>query len=209
MGLFFLERGMTVCGMGFVNASNSLCHFVQGGADEGEDLRNATIRELREELGVTLTEFLAETPYWLTYDFPLKVKDRLNRCWGTNYKGQAQKCYRDEDGEPLVNSNTPLQIIDEDDFVILCNESRVMKMLNRIFEIGSTIVIVISGYKEWKMLSVSYLMNRRILSNGFISLGKENLQLMYSDGDKAFGTSTGLCIHERLRIASDGDIVVR
>ncbi|XP_031254375.1 nudix hydrolase 27, chloroplastic-like isoform X2 [Pistacia vera] len=82
---------MTVCGKGFVNASNSLCHFVQGGADEGEDLRNAAIRELREESGVTSTEFLAETPYWLTYDFPLTVKDRLNRCWGTNYKGQAQK----------------------------------------------------------------------------------------------------------------------
>ncbi|KAJ0030449.1 hypothetical protein Pint_14475 [Pistacia integerrima] len=56
--------------------------------------------------------------------------------------------------------------------VIPGNESRVMKMLNRIFEIGSTM-------------------------------------LMYSDGDKAFGTSTGLCIDERLRIASDGDIVVR
>lgn len=35
------------------------------------------------------------------------------------------------------------------------------------------------------------------------------LQLMYSDGDKAFGTSTELCIDERLRIASDGIIVVR
>lgn len=34
-------------------------------------------------------------------------------------------------------------------------------------------------------------------------------QLMYSDGDKAFGTSTELCVDERLRIASDGIIVVR
>lgn len=34
-------------------------------------------------------------------------------------------------------------------------------------------------------------------------------QLMYSDGDKAFGTSAELCIDERLRIASDGIIVVR
>lgn len=32
---------------------------------------------------------------------------------------------------------------------------------------------------------------------------------MYSDGDKAFGTSTELCIDERLRIATDGIIVVR
>lgn len=32
---------------------------------------------------------------------------------------------------------------------------------------------------------------------------------MYSDGDKAFGTSSELCIDERLRIASDGIIVLR
>ncbi|KAK9196655.1 hypothetical protein WN943_004785 [Citrus x changshan-huyou] len=64
-----------------------------GGADEGEDLINAALRELREETGVTSAEFLAETPYWLTYDFPLKVKQKLNRRWGTNYKGQAQKWF--------------------------------------------------------------------------------------------------------------------
>lgn len=34
------------------------------------------------------------------------------------------------------------------------------------------------------------------------------LQLMYNDGDKAFGTSAELCVDERLRIASDGIIVV-
>ncbi|KAH7554165.1 hypothetical protein JRO89_XS12G0124600 [Xanthoceras sorbifolium] len=64
----------------------------QGGADEGEDLRNAAMRELREETSVTSAEFLAETPFWLTYDYPLKVKNKLSRRWGTNYKGQAQKC---------------------------------------------------------------------------------------------------------------------
>ncbi|XP_058226362.1 ribonuclease J-like isoform X2 [Rhododendron vialii] len=62
--------------------------------------------------------------------------------------------------------------------------------------------------KNGEMLGVSHLRNRRVLSNGFISLGKENLQLMYNDGDKAFGTSSELCIGERLRIASDGIIVV-
>ncbi|TYJ42157.1 hypothetical protein E1A91_A03G069200v1 [Gossypium mustelinum] len=144
--------------------------------------------------------------------------------------------------------------------VIPGNESRVMKMLNRISEIGSTIVmgknegLHTSGHgyrgeleevlqivkpqhflpihgellflkehellgkstgirhttviKNGEMLGVSHLRNRRVLSNGFSSLGKENLQLMYSDGDKAFGTSTELCVDERLRIASDGIIVV-
>ncbi|CAN0905947.1 Ribonuclease J [Linum grandiflorum] len=144
--------------------------------------------------------------------------------------------------------------------VIPGNESRVMKMMNRITEIGSNIVmgrneqLHTSGHgyrgeleevlkivkpqhflpihgellflkehellgkstgvhhttviKNGEMLGVSHLRNRRVLSNGFISLGKENLQLMYSDGDKAFGTSTELCIEERLRIATDGIIVV-
>ncbi|KAF1893247.1 hypothetical protein Lal_00001695 [Lupinus albus] len=144
--------------------------------------------------------------------------------------------------------------------VIPGNESRVMQMLNRISEIGSTIVmgknegLHTSGHayrgeleevlrivkpqhflpihgellflkehellgkstgirhtaviKNGEMLGVSHLRNRRVLSNGFISLGKENFQLKYSDGDRAFGTSSELCIDERLRVALDGIIVV-
>ncbi|KAF3561829.1 hypothetical protein DY000_02019644 [Brassica cretica] len=67
--------------------------LIQGGADEGEDLRNAAFRELREETGVTSAEFIAEIPNWLTYDFPRDVKDKLNRRWRTSYKGQAQKWF--------------------------------------------------------------------------------------------------------------------
>ncbi|XP_061954536.1 nudix hydrolase 27, chloroplastic-like isoform X2 [Populus nigra] len=65
----------------------------KGGAGEGEDLRNAAMRELREETGVTSAEFVAEAPYWLTYDFPSQARERINRRWGTNYKGQAQKWF--------------------------------------------------------------------------------------------------------------------
>ncbi|KAK6795016.1 hypothetical protein RDI58_008469 [Solanum bulbocastanum] len=144
--------------------------------------------------------------------------------------------------------------------VIPGNDTRVMQMLNRISDIGSTIVmgknelLHTSGHahreeleevlrivkpqhflpvhgellflkehellgkstgirhtaviKNGEMLGISHLRNRKVLSNGFISLGKEKLQLMYSDGDKAFGTAAELCIDERLRIASDGIIVV-
>lgn len=65
----------------------------QGGIDEGEDPRNAAIRELREETGVTSAEIIAEAPFWLTYDFPPKVRERLNLQWGTDWKGQAQKWF--------------------------------------------------------------------------------------------------------------------
>ncbi|CAN4087966.1 unnamed protein product [Withania somnifera] len=106
--------------------------------------------------------------------------------------------------------------------VIPGNDTRVMQMLNRISDIGSTIVmgknelLHTSGHahreelviKNGEMLGISHLRNRKVLSNGFISLGKEKLQLMYSDGDKAFGTAAELCIDERQRISSDGIIVV-
>ncbi|XP_057538901.1 nudix hydrolase 26, chloroplastic [Amaranthus tricolor] len=65
----------------------------QGGIDEDEDPKNAAIRELREETGVTSVEVLAEVPYWLTYDFPPEVREKLKRQWGSDWKGQAQKWF--------------------------------------------------------------------------------------------------------------------
>ncbi|XP_015876538.3 nudix hydrolase 26, chloroplastic [Ziziphus jujuba] len=65
----------------------------QGGIDEGEDPRTAAIRELREETGVNSAEILAEVPYWLTYDFPPAVREKLRHQWGSDWKGQAQKWF--------------------------------------------------------------------------------------------------------------------
>ncbi|KAK9284002.1 hypothetical protein L1049_012261 [Liquidambar formosana] len=65
----------------------------QGGIDEGEDPRNAAMRELREETGVSSAEVLAEVPYWLTYDFPPEVREKLKHQWGSDWKGQAQKWF--------------------------------------------------------------------------------------------------------------------
>ncbi|KAF3790585.1 Nudix hydrolase 26 [Nymphaea thermarum] len=65
----------------------------QGGIDNDEDPITAAVRELREETGVISAEVLAEVPYWLTYDFPPEVKEKVNNLWGTNWKGQAQKWF--------------------------------------------------------------------------------------------------------------------
>lgn len=65
----------------------------QGGIDEGEDPINAAIRELREETGVKSAEVVAEVPYWLTYDFPPHVREKLKVQWGSDWKGQAQKWF--------------------------------------------------------------------------------------------------------------------
>lgn len=62
----------------------------QGGIDPGETPREAGLRELVEETGVTpdLVEVLAESPEWVTYDLPPEL---LGKVWKGKYGGQKQK----------------------------------------------------------------------------------------------------------------------
>ena len=64
----------------------------QGGVDKGEDPRDAALRELWEETGVTadLVEIIAETEGWLPYDLP---HDIVPKIWKGRYRGQEQKWY--------------------------------------------------------------------------------------------------------------------
>ncbi|WP_299951829.1 RNA pyrophosphohydrolase [uncultured Ruegeria sp.] len=64
----------------------------QGGVDKGEDPRDAALRELWEETGVTadLVEIIAETDGWLPYDLP---QDIVPKIWKGHYRGQEQKWY--------------------------------------------------------------------------------------------------------------------
>ncbi len=64
----------------------------QGGIDEGEKPREAALRELWEETGVTadLVEFVAKTSDWVTYDLPPEL---LGKVWGGRYRGQRQKWF--------------------------------------------------------------------------------------------------------------------
>lgn len=64
----------------------------QGGIDAGESPRDAALRELWEETGVTadLVEILDETPDWLTYDLPPEL---LGKVWKGKFRGQKQKWF--------------------------------------------------------------------------------------------------------------------
>lgn len=61
----------------------------QGGVDEGEAPREAALRELGEEIGVSpdLVEVIAETPAPLTYDLPHELVPNI---WNGRYRGQSQ-----------------------------------------------------------------------------------------------------------------------
>lgn len=62
----------------------------QGGIDAGETTRDAALRELWEEAGVTPDKVCieAETADWLRYDLP---HDLVPRIWKGRFRGQEQK----------------------------------------------------------------------------------------------------------------------
>ncbi|UXU76000.1 MULTISPECIES: RNA pyrophosphohydrolase [unclassified Paracoccus (in: a-proteobacteria)] len=64
----------------------------QGGIDQGETPRQAALRELVEETGVSpeLVQVLAESPDWITYDLPPEL---LGKVWKGRYGGQKQKWF--------------------------------------------------------------------------------------------------------------------
>jgi putative (di)nucleoside polyphosphate hydrolase len=80
----------------------------QGGVDEGEDLRQAAMRELWEETGVSNAAYLDETG-WLAYDFPLYSGPPSHRL--AKFKGQRQKWFalrftgHETEIDPLTSRN--------------------------------------------------------------------------------------------------------
>lgn len=62
----------------------------QGGIDEGEEPRQAALRELFEETGMRSVAFIAEHPEWVRYDLPVSL---LGKAWGGRYRGQKQKWF--------------------------------------------------------------------------------------------------------------------
>ena len=74
-------------------AAGPAAHFwqmPQGGILPGENARQAALRELEEETGVTSVEVLAEAPCWLSYELP---ENLMGIALKGRYRGQRQKWF--------------------------------------------------------------------------------------------------------------------
>ncbi|MCJ8138375.1 RNA pyrophosphohydrolase [Falsirhodobacter halotolerans] len=83
-GLIFTGRRL--------DSTSAAWQMPQGGIDQGENPRDAALRELWEETGVTAdqVEVVAGTDDWVTYDLPPEL---LGKVWGGRYRGQRQKWF--------------------------------------------------------------------------------------------------------------------
>jgi putative (di)nucleoside polyphosphate hydrolase len=62
----------------------------QGGIDGHESPRQAALRELKEEIGTSDVEVIAESRDWIYYDVP---EELAQRAWGGRWRGQRQKWF--------------------------------------------------------------------------------------------------------------------
>mgnify|MGYP006288165067 CR=1 FL=1 len=82
----------------------------QGGIDPGETVREAALRELWEETGVTpdLVSIETETDEWHRYELPEHL---IGKLWGGKYRGQEQKWvlmrYLGDDSQIDIDTKNP------------------------------------------------------------------------------------------------------
>lgn len=103
-------EGKVFVGSRIDNKDSGYWQMPQGGVDEGEDLREAALRELEEETGVTPDKavVLAQSSEELLYDLPPEL---LGRLWGGRYCGQRQTWfllrYTGEDSDIALDAHDP------------------------------------------------------------------------------------------------------
>ncbi|MEQ1712623.1 MAG: RNA pyrophosphohydrolase [Hyphomicrobium sp.] len=62
----------------------------QGGIDDGEAPRDAAVREVFEETGITSIEIIGESRDWHAYDLPAAL---VGKAWKGRFRGQRQKWF--------------------------------------------------------------------------------------------------------------------
>ena len=84
------------------NDLQDIWQFPQGGIDQGEEVKEALFREMKEEIGTDDAQIVGEYPEWISYDFPAKIAMKMKP-----YTGQTQRYFLMKfDNEAVVNIHT-------------------------------------------------------------------------------------------------------
>lgn len=89
-GFMLVNReGLVFVGQRIDPSAHGFWQMPQGGIDPGEDVREAALRELAEEIGVAahMVEVIAQSAQPYLYDLPPEL---LGRVWKGKYRGQEQ-----------------------------------------------------------------------------------------------------------------------
>jgi putative (di)nucleoside polyphosphate hydrolase len=92
VGIVLANRGGRIFAGQRIDANVDAWQMPQGGIDPGETPREAALRELWEETGVTrdLVDIEAEHPDWISYDLPHQIVPRI---WNGRFRGQTQRWF--------------------------------------------------------------------------------------------------------------------
>lgn len=82
-------QGHVFVGQRIDPTANGYWQMPQGGIDPGEDVREAALRELEEEIGVAqhMVEVIAQASRPIRYDLPPEL---IGKVWKGKYRGQEQ-----------------------------------------------------------------------------------------------------------------------
>ncbi len=92
VGLMILDAAGRIFAGQRIDGMYDAWQMPQGGIDEGETAREAALRELAEETGITpdQAEIIRESRDWLPYDLPRHLVPKL---WNGRFRGQKQRWF--------------------------------------------------------------------------------------------------------------------
>ena len=91
VGIFLLNKENKLWVGKRIDFKSNFWQMPQGGIDKNETPRQAMVRELGEEVGITKNfKIIDETKKWLDYQLPNELKQRV---WNGRFVGQKQKWF--------------------------------------------------------------------------------------------------------------------